>query len=934
MYRRKIIPGVVMKPYPKNSVPKGRGSQPCLRPAFIRLSALALALLMSLSLSLTRHSARAQSGRRLTLMVYLCGSDLEEDGGAASIDLREMLSALPADGSVALLVLASGARSWQLGIDPNENAVYEVRQDGLQKLRSGPYESMGQSETLSGFLAFAYQAYPAEDYALILWNHGAGPMMGVCFDSRFTSGQQMDSLSLNELGRALCNSPFANRKLSWIGFDACLMACVEVASAVAPYARYMIASQETEPGSGWDYGFISRLSSGLSGGETAKHIIDAYLADNAGTLSPVSLSCIDLDALEPLKREMANVFGLLSSQVSANSYVQLARCRSQVKTIGSMVPFDYDLIDLGDLVRLYKDADITGAQALEASLERAVVYNRANDPRLSGLSIYYPFYNKDKYISPWSIHYQGLDFVPEYSGFVRSVSGFWLGDPLTDWRGAGALTPAADGQRTRLSFQLNAQQAAQFSHARLTVLELMENGQYIFTHAITQKKISKDGTLHFSYSGEALYMVDSNGVPLTGSLGYLPLEEGITIPAMLQRASDDFISVPWEMRPVFLVYKETEPGVFALAHILDKSGEETVFGKSNISLSDYQDITFVDFTRSPMTDEDGNLLPFNSWDVMKGQPCITNLSIAKGPFTPVLLKLYDSDARYAFLEVYDLQANVFCAAPVPLPSPHQVDVEVQRQTLINQEGFRLDLSGCRIITGPEARLQLEFSFINKRQPGLDLYISRLSSGQTLLNPSQVQQTMSQAKCPAGESGSFFLNIPAEVFQNAFLEQVDDLSIDISATSGDKSAALSKRASLALNLNVQALSGSPRDSRLLARAARQGLDYDLLAKQTDDPDKPQILMRVTNHSQEDLLLPAQDWYINGVEIRGNYRLKGMLLPAGCRAFVSFSTLTTGYDELDEDLLPVMDSLTGFVRNDLAGQKERLAYELGQAVGGEQ
>lgn len=42
-------------------------------------------------------------------------------------------------------------------------------------------------------------------------------------------------------------------KFAFIGFDACLMATVETANMLVPHADYMFASEETEPGYGWDY---------------------------------------------------------------------------------------------------------------------------------------------------------------------------------------------------------------------------------------------------------------------------------------------------------------------------------------------------------------------------------------------------------------------------------------------------------------------------------------------------------------------------------------------------------------------------------------------------------------------------------------------------------------------------------------------------------
>ncbi|MBQ6428917.1 MAG: hypothetical protein IJK03_09085, partial [Oscillospiraceae bacterium] len=68
-------------------------------------------------------------------------------------------------------------------------------------------------------LCYGARYFPAENYALIIWDHGSGAIGGVCQDET-----TRDSLSLTELRTAMRNSPFVGEKLCWLGFDACLMA--------------------------------------------------------------------------------------------------------------------------------------------------------------------------------------------------------------------------------------------------------------------------------------------------------------------------------------------------------------------------------------------------------------------------------------------------------------------------------------------------------------------------------------------------------------------------------------------------------------------------------------------------------------------------------------------------------------------------------------
>lgn len=109
---------------------------------------------------------------------------------------------------------------------------------------------------------------------MILWNHGAGPVFGFGVDENYN-----DLLTLPEMQSALENSVGqSGQKLEWIGFDACLMSSLEVADVFSDYSNYLISSQETEPGWGWNYSFLSSLSEpDMDGARLGQKIIDAYM---------------------------------------------------------------------------------------------------------------------------------------------------------------------------------------------------------------------------------------------------------------------------------------------------------------------------------------------------------------------------------------------------------------------------------------------------------------------------------------------------------------------------------------------------------------------------------------------------------------------------------------------------------------------------------
>nr|MCR5085249.1 hypothetical protein [Succinivibrionaceae bacterium] len=333
-----------------------------------------------------------------TIAWYLCGSDLESRIGAASTDLREVLSAQLPD-NVQVVVETGGSSSWALdGLDAGKNERILVNSNGSSDLGGVPRSNMGDPRTLASFMSFVRDKFPARKTALIIWDHGGGSVYGVAVDENFGR----DSLSLSELRQALASvygdAPSAP-PLEVIGFDACLMASIDTARAVQGYAGHLVASQELEPGVGWQYEyFLNSLGKdpGMGGAQLGKTICDSYLkgCEEAGQEEGVTLSVTDLGKFGELwDTYIAMGFEAVEAlDQDDNFYVKYARQAMGTQNYGNDSSNSSGMVDLGGLAKGLSASLPKYSPRLLKALDEAVAY-RVQGPHTKsmGLSCFYPF---------------------------------------------------------------------------------------------------------------------------------------------------------------------------------------------------------------------------------------------------------------------------------------------------------------------------------------------------------------------------------------------------------------------------------------------------------------------------------------------------------------------------------------------------------------
>ena len=211
-----------------------------------------------------------------TVLIYLCGSDLESRNGMASYNLHEIMSAsqpsqtvrvnyetesidtVPIDPEVNVVIETGGAKKWW---NDGENASWglNIANDRLQRYELShqqseagyyplilqeeqPLANMSEPETLAEFIRWGTERYPANRTLLVLWDHGNGSL-GLIYDELFDTGM----MRLDELENALADG---GTHFDAILLDACMMGNLAAARAVAPYTDFLIASEEMVSGHG------------------------------------------------------------------------------------------------------------------------------------------------------------------------------------------------------------------------------------------------------------------------------------------------------------------------------------------------------------------------------------------------------------------------------------------------------------------------------------------------------------------------------------------------------------------------------------------------------------------------------------------------------------------------------------------------------------
>lgn len=381
--------------------------------------ALFLACLLLAALVL---GAAAADGPTTTLLVYLCGSDLQED---ACEDLLEM-AGVEAGENITVVVLAGGSKEWDLEDLAPESRTLLVLKDGyVENSEDWGYASMGSPESLEQFLTYGLTNYPADRTVAVLWDHGCGSEGGICFDDITVD----DGLTLVELDGVLSRlkESIPDFHINIWGCDACMMATYELAAMLSHYnIDYMVASEELEPGSGWYYtGWLEMLKDdpGMTDHDLCNVIIDTYMDDSLKKVPDdyLTLSAVDLSAMGELEAGMESFASVMAGELESGNLAGVRRGRSRLYTFGSFDDGSWDMVDLGAMLDIYAKFNAQQAAAAKKALSNAVIASAQtnNLDDFSGLSILLPQDQAEGYEN-YAAGFQLSEVIPNWLDFLNS----------------------------------------------------------------------------------------------------------------------------------------------------------------------------------------------------------------------------------------------------------------------------------------------------------------------------------------------------------------------------------------------------------------------------------------------------------------------------------------------------------------------------------
>jgi len=396
----------------------------------------------------------------VTVMIYMNGSNLESNAGMATEDIREILRATLSD-NVNVVIQTGGTRKWKTKAIDSDHSQRFLVEDGALTLVDDSLDQLDVTDpqTLEDFIVFCDTHYPADRNMLIMWNHGGGAVFGFGYDEHVDD--YYATLTLDEMQTAIRNSGV---KFEMIGFDACLMGGIETACAFYDSADYLIASEDFEAGTGWEYqNWLTVLGTNSSTPmeDLAQIIIDDFVDESQGSHSEGILALIDLRYTRLLFKAWIDfAYSAQADLLSCNYSMEMDRSdraflwmqtpaerfmRDPLDALFNTGGTDYVIQEYNyavDLMALADTLNTEEAQALKSALGMALIYSSSTsgDAEMTGLSVTLPYDSADFYEEMKEV-YTNCGFDSEYIEFLGSFvnadgeSFDWGQSDWTGWDG-------------------------------------------------------------------------------------------------------------------------------------------------------------------------------------------------------------------------------------------------------------------------------------------------------------------------------------------------------------------------------------------------------------------------------------------------------------------------------------------------------------------
>ena len=364
-------------------------------------------------------------GKEWTFMVYLDGDNNLE--GAGIDDFLEM-SSVGSTSDVNIVVQFDRIPGYSSAYDDWTTCKRFLVTPGMTPTAANATEdigecNMGDLDTLRAFVDWAMAEYPADNYALILWDHGSGwkkwvpwedemgIARGICYDD--TSGS--DYLTLQETEQALIG-----KYIDLLGYDACLMHMIEVVYQVRTHAAISVGSEEYEPGDGWPYNTILGDLTGtptMTPSTLGDKIVSRYIASYAPA-GDETQSAVDKAKVSNLASAVDNLAQVLIDKLP-DDYDKIQQARNGAEEF--YYPDYIDLYHFAELIKSYLHDNpeaVNAAQAVMDNVDNTVIAEAhgSSHPNAHGLSIYFPK-EESEYLSS----YAGTDFAmdTQWDEFLR-----------------------------------------------------------------------------------------------------------------------------------------------------------------------------------------------------------------------------------------------------------------------------------------------------------------------------------------------------------------------------------------------------------------------------------------------------------------------------------------------------------------------------------